>query len=75
MRRIKPSSSDSEHKVRSELFRGRFEARLADGGWVVFDAHLGKTFVDAAGRRYEYLSEKEAVAKADELNPRERVSE
>ena len=65
-------SSSSERKAPTARSGGRFEARLADGGWVVFDTQLEKIVI-ADGRRLERLSGVRAHAKAEDLNSRERA--
>ena len=69
---LKPSS-DLGRPVPRNSGLGRFEARLADGGWVVFDTRQGSTVLDRTGQRFERLSENQARAKADDLNARENA--
>jgi hypothetical protein len=60
-------SRNSERTAAFVSGAGRFEARLADRGWVVFDIRLQQVAI-VDGRRLDGLSESQAGAKADELS-------
>ena len=59
-------SSNSERKF-EKATGARLEARLADGGWVVFNTEL-KQVVSIEGRCRERLTEKAAREQADSLS-------
>jgi len=59
-------SSSSERKPTSDI-GGRFDVRLSDGGWLVFDTETGDVAV-VGGQRLRGLKESRARARAQKLN-------
>ena len=55
-------SGNSERKINNRNGSDRFEARLTDGGWVVFDTCLEQV-VSLEGRHLERLTDTAARAK------------
>jgi hypothetical protein len=60
-------SGNSTRKFAEVSRGGRFEARLADRGWVVFDLQLHQVAI-VNGRCLDRLNESQARASADKLS-------